>query len=132
MKKSIFILLLLAITVSIQAQTFGEFAAQSVSLHLDAYEHSNGVSSSGEFRIHTLVVDDYYDIHFVKSKINRLINEYSDVEYIQAWKWDAESEHFSCIIDFGDLTLYLGYSENTKSCIVLYDKIKGDKIIKPD
>lgn len=127
MKKAM-ILLLLAVTVSIQAQSYGEFAVYSVSLQLNAYEQSNEVIPEGNFRSHTLVVDDYYDIHLVKSKINQLVNKYSDVDYLQAWKWNAEGECFTAIIDFADLTVYIGYSDYNKSCIVLYDKIKGDKI----
>ena len=127
MKKSIFILLLLAVTVSVTSQTYGEFTADRISLQLDAYEHSNGISSSGKHKSHTLVVDDYYDIHLVKSKINRLVNEYSDIEYVDAWKWDAEYEYFTAIISFGHLFLYLGYSENHQTCIVMYNKIEGEK-----
>lgn len=130
MKKSIFILLLLAVTISIQAQSYGEFAAYKVALQLDAYEHSNGVTSSGEFRSHTLIVDDFYDVHLIKSKINRLVDEYSDIIYVDLWRWDPDIEYFTTVLNFDGLELFLGYSETKQACIVLYDKIKGDKIIE--
>ena len=130
MKKSIFILLLLAVTISIQAQTYGELAVYNVSLELDAYEHSNGIIDSGNLRAHTLIVDDFYDIHLVKSKFNHFVNQYSDVEYVDIWRWEPDNKFFNAVIDVNDLEIYIGYSEINQTCIVLYEIIEGDKIIK--
>lgn len=122
------ILLLLAVTVSVQSQTIGEFIAQTVTLQLDAYEHS--VKEGDEFKTHILVVDDFYDIHLIKSKINRLVNEYSDVNYLTAWSWLAEEGFYMCQVDFIDMMVMIGYNDEKNICMVLYDKKQGGKIVE--
>lgn len=128
MKKSIFILLLLAVTVTIQAQaTLGDFAAHEITIQLDAYELNNGITDGGEYKAHTLIIDDFYDFQLVKSKINRMINEYSDLEYVDAWRWVPEHEYFACVIEFIGMNVFVGYSEITQSCVVMYDKRHGEE-----
>ena len=122
--KNLIITLLLAVTVSMQAQTMGEFAVHTITLQLDAYQFSHELSKSGEYQVYTLVVPDFFDIHLVKSKINRLTDEYSDVDYIGAWKYRQDSESFMCTLNFADLTLTIGYHDGTKKLLVLYDKNK--------
>lgn len=124
--KQLSVLLLLAVSISVQSQaTLASTAMHNITLELDAYEYD--YQDDGRNMLHALVVPDWYGFSTVKHKINVMVNKYHNVRYDAVWKWDQAANNYVCGLNVAGLHLTVAYAEELSLVMVVYDKIQGQR-----